>query len=143
MSKPVEFGEFYKLLKAARDGNKEKTKELEWILAEYEHASAATSAFDELGQIFCHHGVMELYDYTGIDDIQYINNLEISVWNYLKFRMKISLPEYMLKSMIKHAKSHNLSQKISKKWETTVEEIDENMEDLAKYVAEGIIELVY
>ena len=48
MADPVEFGSFYKLLKAVRDGNEEKSKELEWMLAEYEHAKDATSAYDEL-----------------------------------------------------------------------------------------------
>ena len=142
MSKPVEFGEFYKLLKEVRDGNAEKSKELEWILAAYEHAKDASSPYDELGQIFCHHGVMELYDYTGIEDISYIKNLDISVWNYLQYRMKIGLQEYMLNSMVEHANSHKLSEKLSKKWNTSKDEIEDNMQDLAKYVAEGIIELV-
>lgn len=142
MSKPVEFAAFYKLLKEARDGNAKKTKELEWILAEYEHAKEATSAYDELGQIFCHHGVMELYDYTGIDDISYINTLEDAVWKYLNYRMKIGISEYMVNSMLEHAKVHKLSEKISTKWDTNREEIKENMENLAKYVTEGIIDLI-
>ena len=142
MAKPIEFGEFYKLLREARDGNDAKDKELQWILAEYEHAKDAKSAYDELGQIFCHHGVMELYDYTGIDDIKYINSLEKNIWEYLNFRMKVSIEEYMVKSMLNHAKEHRLSTKISKKWNTSIPEIDDNMEGLAQYVAEGIMELI-
>ncbi len=142
MSKPIEFSSFYKLLKSAIDGNQSKNEELQWMLAEYEHAKDATSAFDELGQIFCHHGVMELYDYTGVDDINYINSLDSNVWNYLRVRMEIGLDEYMCKSMMNHAKEHHLAKKISNKWNTPIEEIDSNMEDLAKYVVEGIIDLV-
>ena len=142
MPKPVEFASFYRLLREVRDGNEEKNNELEWILAEYEHSKNANSAYDELGQIFCHHGVMELYEYIGVNDIGYISNLEKPVWDYLKKRMKIDLPDYMIKSMINHANSHQLIDKISQKWDISTEEIDSNIEDLAKYVVDGIIQLV-
>ncbi|KGG15526.1 MULTISPECIES: hypothetical protein [unclassified Prochlorococcus] len=142
MANPIEFGSFYKLLKAVRDGNEQKGKELEWMLAEYEHAKDASSAFDELGQIFCHHGVMELYDYTGTDDITYINSLDQSVWNYLKVRMDIGLADYMVKSMLTHAKDHQLAKKVSDKWNYKIDEIEENIEELAKYVTDGIVELI-
>ena len=76
MTKPIEFSGFYNLLKAVKDGNQEKEKELEWMLAEYEHAKESSNPYDEIGQIFCHHGVMELYDYTGIDDIKFISSFD-------------------------------------------------------------------
>ena len=142
MTGTIEFGSFYKLLKAAKLGNKEKIQELGWVLAEYEHAKDATSAYDELGQIFCHHGVMELYDYTGIDNIEYIANINSSVWDYLKFRMNSSLKDYMITSMLNHAKRHNLAEKISGKWDFDISEFETNIEGLAKYVTEGIIELM-
>ncbi len=142
MTKPVEFSSFYKLLKAVRDGDKKKGEELEWMLAEYEHANEATSAYDELGQIFCHHGVMELFEYTGVDNIPYIKSLNNEVWEYLKVRMLMDLKEYMIKSMLNHAQQHQLAKKISSKWNSDLEEIEENMGGLAKYVTEGIIELV-
>ncbi len=142
MSNAIEFGSFYKLLKAVRDGNDEKRKELDWILAEYEHAKEAKGIYDELGQIFCHHGVMELYDYTGTDDIKYINSLDDSVWNYLKVRMNISLEEYMVQSMLEHAKNHSLTSKLSTKWSFDISELENNLEALAQYVTDGIVELV-
>ena len=122
MSKPIEFSAFYKILRQATEGNSQKNEELQWILAEYEHAKDATNAYDEIGQIFCHHGVMELYDYTGVDDIHYINTLDESVWNYLGIRMNTDLLKYMCKSMISHAKEHSLAQKISDKWKTSIKE---------------------
>ena len=142
MTNPVEFGSFYKLLQAAKEGNKEKIKELEWMLAEYEHAKDAKSAYDELGQIFCHHGVMELYDYTGTDDIEYINSLDNSIWSYLKVRMDVTLQDYMIKSMLTHARDHKLTEKISDKWNFNIDEIEDNIEGLAKYVTDGIVELI-
>ena len=142
MPEPVEFSSFYKLLRDARDGNALKTKELEWMLAEYEHAKEAKSAYDELGQIFCHHGVMELYDYVGVDDICYIKTIEENVWDYLQIRMKVSPADYMIKSMLNHAKAHKLSKRVSEKWSTELLELEENLEDLAKYVTEGILEII-
>ena len=57
--------------------------------------------------------------------------------------MNIDLTEYMVKSMLSHAKQHDLAVKISTKWEISTEEIEENMQDLAKYVVEGIMEIVH
>ena len=95
MANAIEFGSFYKLLQAARDGNKEKNKELEWMLAEYEHAKDAKNPYDELGQIFCHHGIMELYDYTGLENVKTISSLNKTVWDYLKLRTDYSLDNYI------------------------------------------------
>jgi len=142
MSKPIEFSAFYKILRQATEGNSQKNKELQWILAEYEHAKDATNAYDEIGQIFCHHGVMELFDYTGLEDLKLIQSLENSVWKYLGLRMNINLFDYMVKSMLKHASEHSLSKKMASKWEVSDSDLSNNLEDLAKYVAEGIVEIV-
>jgi len=141
MPKPIEFNEFYELLKDAKNGNKKKRESLDWILAEYEHAEGSEGAYDELGQVFCHIGVMGLYDYAGIDDLQYINQLEKSVWEYLEVRMGMNLTLHMVETMMEHAKQHELSTKMSEKWGISREELAENMEGLAKYVAEGIADV--
>ena len=142
MPEPVEFASFYQLLQSVKEGSEEQIKELQWMLAEYEHAKDATNAYDELGQIFCHHGVMELYEYTGVENVSYINSLDNSVWDYLNIRMETGLHEYMVKSMLNHAKDHQLAKKVSNKWDGDFNEIEENIEDLANYVAEGIVQLI-
>ncbi len=142
MSAPIEFNEFYRLLTAVRDGGKEEKKELEWILAEYEHAKDSKSSFDELGQIFCHIGVMELFEYTGSDNIRYISSLNLSVWEYLKIRIGKNLDEYLEQKMITHSKEHGLTEKISNKWKIDATELEMNLNDLAKYVAEGIVNVI-
>ena len=86
MPESVEFGSFYQLLQSVKEGREKEVKELEWMLAEYEHAKESKNAYDELGQIFCHHGIMELYEYTGLDNIQIISGLNSSVWDYLKLK---------------------------------------------------------
>ena len=143
MPSPVEFSSFYQLLQSVKQGNEKEVKELEWMLAEYEHAKESKSAYDELGQIFCHHGIMELYEYTGLDNIQIISDLNTSVWEYLKLRIGSSLEEFMVTSMLSHSKEHGLASKIGKKWDLASSEIEENLEGLARYVSEGIIQIIY
>ena len=143
MHNPVEFEEFYRLLQAVKNGEKEKQEELEWILAEYEHAKESRGPFDELGQIFCHIGVMELYEYVGLDDMSRISNLEKNIWEYLELRNGVNLNLHIQNAMKAHANEHELSKKISKKWETETEEIEINIDALAKYVTDGIIEILH
>ncbi len=142
MNKPIEFGDFYKLLFSVKDGNKKKEDELQWLLAEYEHAKDSSGPFDELGQIFCHIGVMELFEYTGVDDIKFISSLNNSVWDYLQKRMGLSLEEYLIKRMNMHASNHNLVDKLAAKWESPKEDLSNNLEGLAQYISEGIIEVI-
>ena len=142
MTEPVEFGSFYQLLKSVKQGSEERIKELEWMLAEYEHAKESKGAYDELGQIFCHHGIMELYEYTGLEDIQIISGFNNSVWDYLKLRTNSSLPDYMVTSMVNHAQKHKLTSKIAKKWEFDEEQLSDNLADLASYLSEGIADVV-
>jgi len=142
MTKPIEFNEFYRLLDSVRNGDTKQKKELEWTLAEYEHAKDSSSSFDELGQIFCHIGVMELFDYSGSDDIKYISTLDQKVWDYLQLRMGTGLREYLVEKMISHSNEHELPAKLSKKWDVKIEDLQSNVNDLAKYVSEGIVEVI-
>ena len=56
--------------------------------------------------------------------------------------MNIGLPEYMVKSMLSHAKEHKLADKMSSKWDFKIDEIENNLEALAKYVTDGIVDLI-
>ena len=142
MSEPIEFGKFYGLLKTVKDGNQAKKEELDWLLAEYEHAKDSKGAYDELGQIFCHIGVMELFQYTGIEDLIYISKLERAVWEYLKVRTGEELKNHLVRKMKAHCNDHNLILKISKSWDFNEDELKANVEALAVYVTDGIVEIL-
>ncbi len=142
MSKPIEFSDFYRLLTEVKRGDQKKKEELDWLLAEYEHAKGSEGAYDELGQIFCHIGVMELYEYTGVDNITFISKIESSIWDYLIVRVGEELDDYLVKKMVSHCENHNLAEKISKKWDFPEKELIENIKGLAVYVAQGIVEVV-
>ena len=142
MSSPIQFDEFYTTLALARDGNKEKVTELEWMLAEYEHAKESKGAYDELGQVFCHIGVMELYTYTGVEDLSYIYSMRTMIWDYLKEREGSTAQEALIKAMVKHAKEHSLPDKIASKWKFSEADLAENLDNLAEYITDGIIDIV-
>ncbi|WP_320677261.1 hypothetical protein [Prochlorococcus sp. MIT 1300] len=142
MSSSVQFSDFYRVLEGAKNGDNDQLKKLDWILAEYEHATNSINAYDELGQIFCHIGVMKLYEYTGIDEVKIISEFPKEVWDYLILRTKIDLISCMKEAMNKHAKEHDLPKKLCNSWGNSIEEIESNLEDLAFYVAEGIEQIV-
>ena len=142
MTKPIEFSDFYRLLNSVKAGDKGEEEKLEWLLAEYEHAKNSSSPFDELGQIFCHIGIMEVYSYTGVDNIGFISKLEKVVWDYLEIRMGNKLSEQIIKKMKSHCEQHELVDKISKKWDFPEQELTNNVDGLAKYVADGILEVI-
>ena len=85
---------------------------------------------------------MELFKYTGLDDIKTISLLGEEVWNYLKLRAGNELHISLTNAMKCHASDHELSRKVSKKWGDSQEEVDENLDGLANYVAEGIVEVI-
>ena len=142
MPEPIEFGSFYQLLHSVKEGSEEQVKELQWMLAEYEHAKESKGAFDELGQVFCHIGVMELYTYTGIEDLSYISGMEPIIWDYLRKREGSTAKDALVSSMVKHSKEHYLPDKIATKWEFDKNDLSENVNNLASYIAEGIVDIV-
>ena len=96
------------------------------------------SRFDSIDLLINSPGISESFD----SKISYINKLDSSVWAYLKIRMETGLHQYMVQSMLNHAKEHKLASKMSSKWDFATDEIENNLEDLAKYVADGIVELI-
>ena len=74
--------------------------------------------------------------------MKYICDLKREVWDYLEVRTGDKLLSHITKSMVQHARKHSLPQKISSKWNFSEEEITNNIDGLATYVAEGIIEVI-
>ena len=76
MDKPVEFSKFYRILNAAKEGEEDKSGELESILKEYENCEKSASPLHELGEAFIYVGIMELYRYAGSKDMKTIGLLD-------------------------------------------------------------------
>ena len=140
MDKPVEFSKFYRVLNAAKEGEEGKSHELESILKEYEASEKSASALHQLGEIFLYVGIMELYKYSGTQDIKAIGVLDKDAWDQLAEQNNAELPPLLANSMIRYSKSNNLSKKISAKWGASRRNIENNIMQMARYITEGIID---
>ena len=140
MDKPVEFSKFYRILNAAKEGEEGKGEELESILKRYESSEESASPLHQLGETFLYVGIMELYKYSGTNDMKAIGLLDKENWDQLAEQNKAELPPLLANTMIKYYKNNKLSKKISTKWGTPKRQIDNNIMQMARYITEGIID---
>ncbi len=140
MDKPVEFSKFYRVLNAAKEGEEGKSLELESLLKDYEASEQSASALHQLGEIFLYVGIMELYKYSGKEDMQAIGLLDKDQWDQLAEKNKADLPPLLANTMIRYSKTNNLPKKISARWGTSKREVENNLMQMARYITEGIID---
>ena len=140
MEKPVEFSKFYRVLNAAKEGEEGKASELVALLELYETSEQSDGPLHQLGETFLNVGVKELFKYSGTEDIQAIGLLGREDWDELAEKNQADLPPLLANTMIKHAKSNNLSKKISSKWDISKREIEKNIMQMARYITEGMID---
>ena len=114
--------------------------ELESILKEYETSENSESPLHQLGEIFLHVGLMELYKYSGTNDIQAIGLLDKESWDQLAEQNKAELPPLLANTMIRYSQNNKLSKKISAKWGMAKRKVDNNIMQMARYITEGIID---
>ena len=88
MAKPIEFNEFYKLLRKAKNGSSSNELELASILEGYKSPKESQGAYEELGKIFCFTSMNALFEYTGLTEAKNIGKLSNEIWEYLEKRMK-------------------------------------------------------
>ncbi len=140
MEKPVEFSKFYRVLNAAKEGEEGKSIELESMLKKYANAETSEGPLHQLGETFLYVGIMELYKYSGTEDIKEIGMLDKDAWDSLADEKKADLPPLLANTMIRYSKSNKLSRKLSAKWGISKREIDNNIMQMARYITEGIID---
>ena len=140
MEKPVEFSKFYRVLNAAKEGEEGKSDELESMLKQYETSEESESPLHQLGEAFLYVGMMELYKYSRLQDMQAIGLLDTESWDNLAEENKADLPPLLANTMIRYSKSNKLSKKISARWGTPKRDIDNNIMQMARYITEGIID---
>tara|TARA_Y100001968_G_C19383672_1_gene731660 strand:- start:955 stop:1386 length:432 start_codon:yes stop_codon:yes gene_type:complete len=142
VSESIEFSEFFRLLNDIKEGEEEKEKLLEEKIKEYQAAENSKSFLDELGKIFIHLGITELYKYAGSKDFRGLSKLEKEKWDELAEKNEDNLPVFLANAMITKAKSNKLPQKLSTKWEVRPREVNKHIRPMAQYITEGIIELL-
>ena len=97
---------------------------------------------NKTGQIKKHIAINEVYEYTGMSNIKEIGNLTRPVWDYLTKRNGNNMHDYIVEKILDESLEKGYKTTLSKKWKVKIEEIDKNLEDLAKYVTEGIVDII-
>ncbi len=138
----IEFNSFYKSLKKISDGSEDEMKNFKSLLSSYESKSDCKNCFDELGMTFCCNGIKYLYEYTGLKELNYISNLKSQVWEYLEKRVGKTLTNYLVSKLVDAYSDKGLKEDLAQRWEVDEKEIERNIEPLALYVVEGIIEVI-
>tara|TARA_Y100001968_G_C19423398_1_gene753040 strand:- start:1523 stop:1954 length:432 start_codon:yes stop_codon:yes gene_type:complete len=142
VTESIEFSEFYQVLNAIKEGESDKKDLLESKMEEYKNGDNAQSHLDELGKIFLHQGLIELFKYTESNDIRYIGNLAKEEWDTLQEKNKDKLPQHLSNNMISHAKDNDLVKKISEKWKVSRREVNKHIRPMSRYITEGIIDVL-
>ena len=142
MQDPIEFSDFYNLLNSVKEGKEENKKVLDQKIKEYEDNSDAKSFLSELGQTFLRIGILNLYKYAKTKDIKSIGNLTKEEWEKLAEKNEEQLPQYLANNMISHAKDNNLPIKLGEKWKVSRREINKHITPMARYITEGLIDVL-
>ena len=142
MESPIEFSSFYRLLNSVKEGDESQKELLEAELQKYKNGDLASSHLHELGQLFLFIGVSEIYKYTNEEDFNVIGNFSKEQWEALSDEKESGLPQYLANKMIKFSKNINIAKKISEKWKKPQREINKHTTQMARYITEGLIDVL-
>ncbi len=142
MSNPVEFSSFYTLLNAIKEGDEEKIDTLNKLLGQYKTGELAKSFLEELGQLYIFIGVDELYKYTNQQNIKNIGAIDKEGWETLSEENEADLPKYLANEMVKYFQQNKISSILATKWNVREREVKKHTTQMARYVVEGILDVL-
>ena len=142
MSDQIEFSSFYKLLNSIKEGESEKISLLDEKINEFKIGNNSKSFLDELGCLYLSIGITELYNFTNIKDLQKIGLIDKEGWENLSSSNQQELPIYLANKMIEYIKEYKKVKEISKKWNIKESEIRKHITKMARYITEGIIDVI-
>jgi len=142
VSDQIEFSSFYKLLNSIKEGDSEKISLLDEKISEFKNGINSKSFLDELGAIYLSIGVTELYNFTNKNDIQSIGLIDKAEWESLSAKNQQELPVYLANKMIEYVKENKKVKEMSKKWSIREGEIRKHITKMARYITEGIIDVI-
>ena len=142
MSDQIEFSSFYKLLNSIKEGESEKISLLDEKITEFKNGKNSKSLLDELGSLYLSIGVTELYNYTSTKDLQKIGLIDKEGWENLSSDNQQELPVYLANKMIEYMKEHQKVKELSSKWNIKEGEIRKHITKMARYITEGIIDVI-
>ena len=142
MSDQIEFSSFYKLLNSIKEGNSEKISLLDEKIIEFKTGINSKNFLEELGYLYISIGITELYSYTNKRDLYSIGNLQKEEWENLSIKNEGELPVFLANKMIQFVKENKKAKELSKKWNIREGEIKKHITKMARYITEGIIDVI-
>ena len=142
MSDQIEFSSFYKLLNSIKEGKSEQIPLLEETINDFQNGNNSKSFLDELGSLYLSIGMTELYNFTNSRDLQEIGLIDKEGWETLSSKNQQELPVYLANKMIEYIKENKKVKEMSNKWNIKEGEIRKHITKMARYITEGIIDVI-
>ena len=142
MSDQIEFSSFYRLLNSIKEGDSEKTSLLDQKIDEFKNGINSKSFLEELGSLYLSIGIKELYAFTNQKDLNSIGLLDKEEWERLSMKNEQELPVFLANKMISYVKENKKTKALSKKWNVREGEIRKHITKMARYITEGIIDVI-
>ena len=142
MSDQIEFSSFYRLLNSIKEGDSEKISLLDEKISEFKIGLNSKSFLEELGALYLSIGVTELYTFTNKKDLNSIGLIDKEGWEKLSLKNEQELPVFLANKMINYVKKNKKAKELSKKWNVREGEIKKHITQMARYITEGIIDVI-
>ena len=142
MTDQIEFSSFFKLLNSIKEGDSEKISILDQKISEFKDGINSTSFLEELGFLYLSLGITELYNFTNKQDLHSIGLIDKEEWESLSIKNEQELPVFLANKMIQYVKENKKAKELSKKWNVREGEIRKHITKMARYITEGIIDVI-
>ena len=142
MSDQIEFSSFYRLLNSIKEGDSEKISLVDEKISEFKNGINSKSFLEELGSLYLYIGITELYNFTSKKDLQSIGLIDREGWESLSITNEQELPVFLANKMIKYVKENKKTKELSRKWNVREGEIKKHITKMARYITEGIIDVI-
>jgi hypothetical protein len=142
VSDQIEFSSFYKLLNSIKEGKSEQIPLLDETINDFQNGNNSKSFLDELGSLYLSIGMTELYNFTNTSDLQEIGLIDKEGWETLSSKNQQELPVYLANKMIEYIKENKKVKEMSNKWNIKEGEIRKHITKMARYITEGIIDVI-
>ncbi|AAZ58650.1 protein family PM-8 [Prochlorococcus marinus str. NATL2A] len=142
MSDQIEFSSFYKLLNSIKEGKSEQIPLLDETINDFQNGNNSKSFLDELGSLYLSIGMTELYNFANTRDLQEIGLIDKEGWETLSSKNQQELPVYLANKMIEYIKENKKVKEMSNKWNIKEGEIRKHITKMARYITEGIIDVI-
>ena len=109
---------------------------------DFQNGNNSKSFLDELGSLYLSIGITELYNFTNTRDLQEIGLIDKEGWETLSSKNQQELPVYLANKMIEYIKENKKVKEMSNKWNIKEGEIRKHITKMARYITEGIIDVI-